>query len=94
MENTPAGLRVKGKAAVRSIDRISAFVLRYGLVLVVFWIGCLKFTAYESKGVFNHASHSPLLAWAYNIRPVSDQGCCVVGSGYVDPRRFSETRRC
>src|SRR5437016_9972218 len=64
------GLRVKGKAAVRSIDRISAFVLRYGLVLVVFWIGCLKFTAYESKGVFNHASHSPLLAWAYHILDV------------------------
>ena len=59
----PAGLRV-------SIDKASAFVLRYGLVLVVFWIGCLKFTAYESEGVFNHASHSPLLAWAYHILDV------------------------
>src|SRR5437899_8339988 len=66
----PAGLRVTGKVVVRSIDKISAFVLRYGLVLVVFWIGCLKFTAYESKGVFNHASHSPLLAWAYYILDV------------------------
>ena len=66
----PAGLRVNGKAVVRSMDEISAFVLRYGLVLVVFWIGCLKFTAYESKGVFNHASHSPLLAWAYHILTV------------------------
>src|SRR5437899_12617478 len=66
----PAGLGVTGKAVVRSIDKISAFVLRYGLVLVVFWIGCLKFTAYESKGVFNHASHSPLLAWAYHILDV------------------------
>ena len=72
MEHMPAGLRVKGKAIVRSIDKISAFVLRYGLVLVVFWIGCLKFTAYESKGVFNHASHSPLLAWAYHILDVRD----------------------
>src|SRR6266404_2523093 len=105
-----AGLRVKGKAIVRSIDRISAFVLRDGLVLVIFWIGCLKFTAYESKGVFNHASHSPLLAWAYHILDVRvlslrrqecgrqgmdfppspgfpasfGQGCCVVGSGYLD----------
>ena len=68
----PTGLRVKGKAVVRSIDKIGAFVLRYGLVLVVFWIGCLKFTAYESKGVFNHASHSPLLAWAYHILNVRD----------------------
>jgi uncharacterized membrane protein YkgB len=67
MENTSAGLKAKAKAVVRSIDKISAFVLRYSLVLVVFWIGCLKFTAYESKGVFNHASHSPLLAWAYDI---------------------------
>jgi reactive chlorine resistance protein C len=72
MNLMPAGSRVKGKAIVRSIDKISAFVLRYGLVLVVFWIGCLKFTAYESKGVFNHASHSPLLAWAYRILDVRD----------------------
>jgi len=72
VEHMPAGLRVQGKAVVRSIDKISTFVLRYGLVLVVFWIGCLKFTAYESKGVFNHASHSPLLAWAYHILDVRD----------------------
>ena len=72
MEHMPAGLLVKGKAAAGSIDKISAFVLRYSLVLVVFWIGCLKFTAYESKGVFNHASHSPLLAWAYYILDVRD----------------------
>jgi hypothetical protein len=39
MEHKPAELGVKGKVIVRSIDRISAFVLRYGLVLVVFWIG-------------------------------------------------------
>jgi uncharacterized membrane protein YkgB len=52
------------------VSTISAFVLRYGLVLVVFWTGCLKFTAYESKGVFNQASHSPLLAWAYHILDV------------------------
>jgi uncharacterized membrane protein YkgB len=72
VEHMPARFRVKGKAIVRSIDKLSAFVLRYGLVLVVFWIGCLKFTAYESKGVFNHASHSPLLAWAYHILDMRD----------------------
>ncbi|MFL6597076.1 MAG: DUF417 family protein [Chthoniobacterales bacterium] len=70
INHMPAGLGIKGKALVSSIDKISAFVLRYGLVLVVFWIGCIKFTAYESKGVFNHASHSPLLAWVYHILSV------------------------
>src|SRR6266481_1906021 len=104
MGHMPAGLRVKGKAIVRSIDRISAFVLRYGLVLVVFWIGCLKFTAYESKGVFNHAElcHYDARSMAGRVwisracrvsRPVPGQGCCVVGSGYLDPGRFSEIRR-
>src|SRR5207245_7183076 len=29
-------------------------------------------TAYESKGVFNHASHSPLLAWAYHSLDMRD----------------------
>jgi reactive chlorine resistance protein C len=72
IDHMPAGLGVKGKAVVRSIDKKSAFVLRCGLVLMVFWIGCLKFTAYESKGIFNHASHSPLLAWAYRILDVRD----------------------
>ena len=70
MEHTPAELRVKGRGVVRIIDKVSALILRYSLVVVVFWIGCLKFTAYESKGVFNHASHSPLLAWAYHILDV------------------------
>ncbi len=41
--------------------------MRYGLVLVIFWIGCLKFTAYEAQGVYNHASNSPLLSWAYRF---------------------------
>src|SRR5205814_8521855 len=72
INHMPAGLGVKGKALVSSIDKISAFVLRYGLVLVVFWIGCLKLTAYDSKGLFHHASHSPLLAWAYHILDVRD----------------------
>src|SRR5262245_40915037 len=63
---------VNGKGLARSIDKLSALVLRYGLVLVVVWIGCLKFTAYESRGVFNHASHSPLLAWVYLVIDVRD----------------------
>ncbi len=54
------------------LEFLGAIVLRYGLVLVVAWVGCLKFTAYEAQGVFNHASHSPLLSWAYQF--LSAQG--------------------
>src|SRR6266403_841253 len=104
INHMPTGLGVKRKAVVRSIDKISAFVLRYGLVLVVFWIGCLKFTAYESKGVLNYAEFCHYDArsmagrvWISRPRrvswPVPGQGCCVVGSGYLDPGRFSEICR-
>ncbi|MGH9397219.1 MAG: YkgB family protein [Terriglobia bacterium] len=57
--------RVTDSRTQTKVQTAGTILLRYGLVLVIGWIGCLKFTAYESKGVFMHASHSPLLAWAY-----------------------------
>jgi uncharacterized membrane protein YkgB len=33
------------------IKKIGAFLLRYGLVLVLGWIGAMKFTAYEAEGI-------------------------------------------
>lgn len=54
----------------RSLERIGAFVLRYGLVLALVWIGALKFTAYEPLGVQKLASHSPLLSWGYSVMSV------------------------
>ncbi|MGI8742833.1 MAG: YkgB family protein [Bryobacteraceae bacterium] len=57
-------------AVAEILERTGERVIRYGLVLVIFWIGCLKFTDYESKGVFAHASNSPLLSWAYQFLDV------------------------
>lgn len=48
----------------RQLEALGATVLRYGLVLVLLWVGALKFTAYEAEGVHTFASNSPLLAWA------------------------------
>jgi len=45
------------------LEQFGTVVLRYGLVLVLLWIGMLKFTAYESEGVHGLASNSPLLSW-------------------------------
>jgi uncharacterized membrane protein YkgB len=45
------------------LQRLGTLVLRYGLVLVLLWVGMLKFTAYESEGVHGLASNSPLLSW-------------------------------
>src|SRR3954454_9084801 len=45
---------------------------RYGLVVVVAWIGLMKFTAYEAEGIRPFVANSPLLSWVY--RPLSVQG--------------------
>jgi uncharacterized membrane protein YkgB len=51
-------------------DRIAvlgALVLQYGLVLVVGWIGCMKFTASEAAAIQPLVAHSPVLSWAYHL---------------------------
>lgn len=43
----------------------SAVLIRYGLALVIFWIGAMKFTAYEANGIQPMVANSPLLGWLY-----------------------------
>jgi uncharacterized membrane protein YkgB len=49
-------------------SRISEFgsqLTRYGLVLVMDWIGSMKFTAYEVENIRSVVEGSPLLRWMY-----------------------------
>ncbi len=48
------------------LERAGAIILRYGLALILIWIGGLKFTAYEAKGIEPLVVNSPFLAWAYH----------------------------
>src|SRR3954469_9138146 len=54
-------------------------VLRYGLAVVVGWIGMMKFTAYEANGIQPLVAHSPLLGLALPV-PVSAGILCRLGS--------------
>jgi reactive chlorine resistance protein C len=56
-----AGLRIQAAGGL---------VLRYGLVLVIGWIGLMKFTGYEAKGIEPMAAHSPFMGWMYNFLSV------------------------
>ena len=49
---------------VEAVGRHSA---RYGLVLVLLWIGGMKFTAYEAAGISGFVANSPLMSWAYSL---------------------------
>ncbi|MEO5591835.1 MAG: DUF417 family protein [Chitinophagaceae bacterium] len=48
-------------------EKWGAFIIRYGLALVLFWIGVLKFTSYEAAGIEPLAANSPFLSWALRI---------------------------
>jgi uncharacterized membrane protein YkgB len=49
------------------IAAVGHVVLRYGLVVVIGWIGALKYTRYEAMNIQPLISNSPLMSWLYNI---------------------------
>jgi uncharacterized membrane protein YkgB len=49
------------------IEMAGRHSVRYGLVLVLAWIGAMKFTAYEAEGISGFVSNSPLMSWAYQV---------------------------
>lgn len=50
-----------------SSHRIAPLLARYGLVVVIAWIGALKFTAYEAQGIQPLVANSPFMSWLYDI---------------------------
>src|SRR5262245_64123580 len=50
---------------------IGTHVTRYGLVVVLLWIGGMKFTLYEAEGIKPMVANSPLLGWVYGVMSVT-----------------------
>src|SRR5216683_6008983 len=77
----PAGQAAKGSAMMRIIHSPASaavtaehpvavagrLLVRYGLVVVIAWIGALKYTTYEATAIQPLIAHSPMLSWLYNI---------------------------
>ena len=53
------------------LENVSAALARYGLVVVIAWIGALKFTEYEANGIAPLVSESPFMSWIYDVLPVT-----------------------
>jgi len=49
------------------IQRAGDFLIRYGLVIVLGWIGAMKFTSYEASGIEALVRTSPLMSWMYKF---------------------------
>ena len=49
------------------IQVVGRELARYGLVVVVGWIGLMKFTGYEAEGISTYVANSPLMSWVYGF---------------------------
>jgi uncharacterized membrane protein YkgB len=64
----PFGVRAEDMTATGArLESVGLHVARYALVLVLVWIGAMKFTAYEAAAIQPLVAHSPLMSWLYAI---------------------------
>jgi uncharacterized membrane protein YkgB len=49
------------------LDRIGMSLLRLGLIIVLCWIGGLKFADYEADGIVPLVANSPLMSFFYHF---------------------------
>ena len=52
------------------VSTVGFLVLRYGLAVVIGWIGLMKFTGYEAQGIEPLVARSPFMGWMYHILSV------------------------
>ena len=60
------------RAMSSQVEAVGRELTRYGLVVVVGWIGLMKFTGYEAEGIRPFVANSPLMSWVYG--PLSVRG--------------------
>jgi len=56
--------------AANTLENVGGKIIRYGLVVILLWVGALKFTAYEAEGIQGLVANSPLMSWMYSVMSV------------------------
>jgi reactive chlorine resistance protein C len=54
-----------------AIDSVGGLLARYGLVVVIGWIGLMKFTVFEANGIQPLVANSPFMSWLYDVFSVT-----------------------
>jgi uncharacterized membrane protein YkgB len=57
----------RSKDMEETISAAGTVLIRYGLVLVLAWIGAMKFTAYEANAIQPLVANSPFMSWVYHL---------------------------
>jgi reactive chlorine resistance protein C len=55
---------------VVALEDVGKQIVNWGLIVVLAWIGAMKFTAYEAMGIQPLVAHSPLVGWMYDFLSV------------------------
>lgn len=64
-------LRAGGEPLVAgSAATLGLGIVRYAVVLVLLWIGAMKFTEYEALAIQGLVASSPLMSWLYDVLDV------------------------
>jgi reactive chlorine resistance protein C len=62
--------KVRETVKISTIDSVAGVLGRYGLVIVIGWIGALKFANFEARQIQPLVANSPFMGWLYNIFPI------------------------
>ncbi|HGF7478247.1 TPA: YkgB family protein [Vibrio mimicus] len=54
-------------AWVYSLDKVADNAVRFSIVIVLAWIGAMKFTSYEAGAIEGLVASSPLTSWLYSV---------------------------
>lgn len=89
---TEAGTAQRIDKFAASLDRFGMNLLRLGLVIVLVWIGGLKFAKYEADGIVPLVANSPAMSFFYH-HPVPEYRHHMNKEGEVNPanRQWHET---
>lgn len=71
MTTTTVNNQTTFERAESILARVGGPLARYGLALVIGWIGILKFTAYEAQGIQPLVANSPFMGWLYDVFSVT-----------------------
>jgi uncharacterized membrane protein YkgB len=88
--------RPRGLRLASALERVSQHAPRYGLVLVLLWIGGMKFTRVEAEAIEGLVAHSPFLGWMYGVLSVQATSALIgsaelVIAGLIAARPLSAT---
>ena len=54
------------------LKSIGMHIARYGLAIMLLWIGGMMFTAYQAEGIRPLVANSPLMSWVYCVMSVGE----------------------